>query len=66
MKSTQRLVTSAVPQEPILEPVLFSIFINGLHDQTECTLSKFAGDAKLDRAAEDTRWSPFKGPVEDL
>jgi len=42
-----RLVMSAIPQESVLELVLFDIFIILIDSGIEFTFSKFANDAKL-------------------
>lgn len=40
LMSKWKLVTSGIPPVPVLEPVLFNIFVSDMDSVIECTLSK--------------------------
>lgn len=45
--SSQKPVTTGVPQQSRLDPVLFNIFVNNVDNRSDCTLNKFVDDTRL-------------------
>ena len=46
-QSSWKDVTSGIPQDSVLDPVLFLVFINDLPDVIEVLIKLFADDAKI-------------------
>ena len=64
--SGYRTVTSSVPHDSILRPLLFNVFVNDLHVVLEDVLSKLADDTKLEGVVASTEATERCGQVREL
>jgi len=53
-KSSSLPVTSGVPQESVLGPVLFLVYINDLPSQVDCSVGLFADDTLMYQVVNNT------------
>ena len=64
--SGYRMVTSSVPHDAILTPLLFNVSLNDLHVVLEDVLSKLADDTKLEGVVNSTEATERCGQVREL